>query len=50
MMKAVGPVVEDGLENIKELLLQDKEAVVVWLAAEGWLGVESILKEVRDIC
>ena len=49
MMKAANPVVGDGLENIEELfLLQGEEVIIVRLADDGWLSVESILKELRN--
>ena len=35
-------VVGNGLKYIKEHLFQGKEVVVVCLANDGWLGVESI--------
>lgn len=53
MMKAANPVVGDGLENIEELfLLQGEEVIIVRLADDGWLSVESILKELhnKNIC
>ena len=53
MMKAANPVGGDGLENIEELfLLQGEEVIIVRLADDGWLSVESILKELhnKNIC
>jgi hypothetical protein len=49
MVDTVCSVVGDGLEYIKELLFQGKEVVVVWLADDGWLGVESILEKLCDV-
>ena len=48
MMKAANPVTGDGLENVEEFFIQGKEVIFVWLADDGRLGVESILKELRN--
>ncbi len=48
-MKPVNPIVGDGLQNIKELFLQGKKVVIVWLADDGRLGVQSILEELHNI-
>jgi hypothetical protein len=37
------------LEYVEELLFQRKKVIIVWLANDGWLGVESILEKLRDI-
>ncbi len=42
MVNTVYSVVGNGLENVEELLFQGEEVVVVWLANNGRLGVESI--------
>ncbi len=49
IMKPVSPVVGDGLQNVEELFLQGKKVVIIWLANDGWLGVQSILKELCNI-
>jgi hypothetical protein len=49
MMKPISPVIVDGLQNFKELFLQGKKVVIIWLADDGRLGVQSILKELWDI-
>jgi hypothetical protein len=45
MMKPVSPVIGDGLQDVKKLLLQGKKVVIIWLANDGRLGVQSILEE-----
>jgi hypothetical protein len=45
MMKSISPVIGDGLQDIKELFLQSKKVVIIWLANDGRLGVLSILEE-----
>ena len=49
-MKPINPVIGDGLQNVKELFLQGEKVVIIWLANDGWLGVQSILKELHNIC
>ncbi len=49
-MKPVSPVLGDGLQNIEELFLQGKKVIIIRLANDGGLGVQSILEELRDIC
>ncbi len=49
MMKPISPVVGDGLQNVEDLFLQGEKVVIIWLADDGWLGVQSNLKELRDI-
>ncbi len=48
MMKSIRPVIGDGLQEVKELFLQSKKVVIIWLANDGRLGVQSILEELRD--
>jgi hypothetical protein len=39
MMKSNSPVIEDGLQDVKELFLQSKKAVIMWLANDGgWVA------------
>jgi hypothetical protein len=45
MMKSISPVIGDGLQDVKELFLESKEVLVIWLANDGMLGVQSILEE-----
>ncbi len=40
---AIRSVVGNGLKYIEELLFQGKEVIIVWLANDGRLGVESIM-------
>ncbi len=47
-MKSISPVIGDGLQDVKELFLQSKKDVIIWLADDGRLGVQSILEELRD--
>jgi hypothetical protein len=47
-MKSNSPVIGDGLQDIKELILQSKKVVIIWLANDGRLGVQSILEELCD--
>ena len=49
MVDAIRSVVGNGLKYIEELLFQGKEVVVVWLANDGRLGVESILQKLQDV-
>ena len=49
MVDTVCVVVGDGVEYIEELLFQGKEVVVVWLANDGRLGVESILEKLCNV-
>ena len=49
IMKPVSPVVGDGLQNVEELFLHGKKFVIIWLANDGRLGVQSILEELRII-
>ncbi len=49
MVDTVRSVVGDGLEYIEELLFQGKEVVVILLAGDGRLGVESILEKLCDV-
>ena len=42
-------MLESGLKYIEELLFQGKEVIIVWLANDGRLGVESILKKLQDV-
>ncbi len=48
MMKSISPVIGDGLQDIKELFLQSKKVVIIWLANDGRLGVQSILEELHN--
>jgi hypothetical protein len=43
MVDAIRSVVGNGLKHIEELLFQGKEVIIVWLANDGRLGVESIM-------
>jgi hypothetical protein len=43
MVDSIRSVIGDGLEYVKELLFQRQKVIIVWLANDGWLGVESIL-------
>ncbi len=49
MMKSISSVIGDGLQDVKELFLQSKKVVTIWLANDGRLGVQSILKELCNI-
>jgi hypothetical protein len=49
MMKPVSPVVGDGLHNVEELFLHGKMVVIILLADDGRLGVQSTLEELGDI-
>ena len=49
MVDVIRSVVGNGLKYIEELLFQGKEVVVVWLANDGRLGVESILQKLQDV-
>jgi hypothetical protein len=48
-MKPISPVAGDGSQNVNKLFLQDIKAIIIWLANNGWLGVQSILKQLCDI-
>jgi hypothetical protein len=48
-MKPVSSVMGDNLQDIKELFLQGKKVVIILLANDGRLGVQSILEELRNI-
>jgi hypothetical protein len=50
MMRPISPIIGDGLQDVKELFLLSKKIVIIWLANDGRLGVQSILEELRDIC
>ncbi len=50
MMKSISPVIGDGLQDLKELFLQSKKDVIIWLANDGRLGVQSILEELCNLC
>jgi hypothetical protein len=50
MMKPISPVIGDGLQEVKEIFLQGEKIVIVWLANDGRLGVQSNLEELRNIC
>ncbi len=50
MMKSISPVIEDGLQDVKELFLQSKKVVAIWLADDGRLGVQSIPEELCNFC
>ena len=43
MVDTIRSVVENGLKYIEELFFQGEKVIVVWLADDGQLGVESIL-------
>jgi hypothetical protein len=43
MVDTIRSVVGNGLKYVKELFFQGKKVVVIWLANDGLLGVESIL-------
>jgi hypothetical protein len=43
MVDTIRSVIGNGLKYVKELFLQGKKAVDIWLADDGRLGVESIL-------
>jgi hypothetical protein len=43
MLDSIRSVVGNGLKYIKELIFQRKKVIIVWLANDGRLGVESIL-------
>jgi hypothetical protein len=43
MVDSIRSVIGDGLKYVKQLLFQSKKVIIVWLANDGWLGVESIL-------
>jgi hypothetical protein len=43
MVDTICSVVGNGLKYVKELFFQGKKVIVVWLADDGWLGVESLL-------
>ena len=43
MVDTIRSVVGNGLKYVEELFFQGKKVVVVWLADDGRLGVESIL-------
>jgi hypothetical protein len=45
MVKSISPVIRDGLQDVKELFLQSKKVIIIWLADGGRLGVQSILEE-----
>jgi hypothetical protein len=45
MMKAISPVIEDGLQDVKELFLQSEKVLIIQLANDGRLGVQIILEE-----
>ncbi len=49
MIKLISPVIGDGLKKVEELFLQGEKVVIIWLANDGRLGVQSILKELCDI-
>ncbi len=49
MVDVIRSVIGNGLKYIEELLFQGKEVVVVWLANDGRLGVESILQKLQDV-
>ncbi len=49
MMKPISPVVGDGLQDAKELFLQGEKFVIMWLADDGRLGVQSIMEKLCDI-
>ena len=49
MVDVIRSVVGNGLKYIEELLFQGKEVIVVWLANDGRLGVESILQKLQDV-
>jgi hypothetical protein len=49
-MKSISPVIGDGLQDFKELFLQSKKVVIIWLADDGRLGVQSILEELCNFC
>jgi hypothetical protein len=49
MMKSISPVIGDGLQDVKELFLQSKKVVIIWLANDGRLGVQSILEELCNV-
>ncbi len=48
-MKPVSPILGDGLQNFEELFLHGKKIVIIWLADDGRLGVQSILEELCNI-
>jgi hypothetical protein len=50
MLKSIHPVIVDGLQDVKELFLQGKIVVIIWLVTDGRLGVQSILEELCNIC
>jgi hypothetical protein len=43
MVDSIRSVIGDDLQYAKELLFQRKKVIIVWLANDGQLGVESIL-------
>jgi hypothetical protein len=43
MVDSIRSVIGDGLKYVKEILLQRKKVIIVWLANDGRLGVKSIL-------
>jgi hypothetical protein len=43
MVNSICSVIGDGLKYVKEILLQRKKVIIVWLANDGRLGVKSIL-------
>ncbi len=43
MVDSIRSVIGDGLKYVKELLFQRKKVIIVWLAKDGQLSVESIL-------
>jgi hypothetical protein len=49
MMKPVSPVLGDGLQNFEELFLHGKMVVMIPIANDGRLGVQSILEELCNI-
>ncbi len=45
-MKSISPViVGDGLQDAKDLFLQSKKVIIIWLADDGRLGAQIILEE-----
>ncbi len=48
MMKSMSLVIGDGLQDIKELFLQSKKVVIIRLANDGRLGIQSILEELHN--
>jgi hypothetical protein len=50
MMKSISRVIGDGLQDVKELFPQSKKVVIIRLANDGRLGVQSILEELCNFC